>query len=58
MMDREVDTSEISDRYQRLEEELFDHSNRSRSSSAAASTELLTAEFAARFGFYHCALKS
>ena len=57
MMDREVDTSEISDRYQRLEEELFER-NSSRSSSAAASTELLTAEFAARFGFYHCALKS
>ena len=58
MMDREVDTSEISDRYQRLEEELFERNSSRSPSSAAASTELLTAEFAARFGFYLFAPKS
>ena len=50
MMDREreVDTSVVSDRYRQLEDELFDH-NKTPSSSSAASMELRTAEFAARF---------
>ena len=44
---REVDTSVVSDRYRRLEEELFDH--KTGPASASASTELLAAEFASRF---------
>ena len=49
MMDREreVDTSVVSDRYRQLEDELFDHNKTP--SSSAASMELRTAEFAARF---------
>ena len=42
----EVDTSVVSDRYRHLEAELFDHR---KTAASEASTELMAAEFAARF---------